>query len=522
MKESKRQLEQIKKTYTPTLSRSVWDMNFTHTKLLIQSIQDQPNIHSVNIVIYQEGIKVHSIQTGHKNGDHEEQYIFRFKLGIENTNPSEYLGDVTIIMDSHYLTERLKNKMMIILPSRFVEVFILTAIIIMLVRKLITKHLVTMEEFAKNINFKNPKYVLRLNRKNHLTGKYDELDQVVQAINDMQVKLHQHINEQILKEKEIQKINSNLERKIFELEELNEVSKTLSSSQKQQDIANVVLFTAVGYLGTDNGLFYIPKEKYSKEYKLLTYLGYDDDELETFFKLSEEEFDILKTKKTFFKEENVLPAIFSSSKAKICFPLFNNEEPVGLCVFGENIVRGKYNEENIKLAEQVIQQANAPIGKSQYYLKIIEFNQEIQRQGEELKVLNQNLEEMVEERTIELKKTHKELLKVAHQAGMAEISTGVLHNIGNVLTSIVVSSQNVMNIIRKAPLNLYEKASKDLNTRYIPNLGKEEIDNIRFLKLLNLLVKLEEAFKNSFTNVINELESIIKSSDIIRGVVETQ
>jgi signal transduction histidine kinase len=47
----------------------------------------------------------------------------------------------------------------------------------------------------------------------------------------------------------------------------------------------------------------------------------------------------------------------------------------------------------------------------------------------------------VEERTRELKEVHQQLVKTARQAGMAEIATNVLHNVGNVLNSVYTSAQ---------------------------------------------------------------------------------
>lgn len=41
----------------------------------------------------------------------------------------------------------------------------------------------------------------------------------------------------------------------------------------------------------------------------------------------------------------------------------------------------------------------------------------------------------------ELDATHRELVRAAHVAGMSEVATSVLHNVGNALTSVVVSSQ---------------------------------------------------------------------------------
>src|SRR6185295_18193858 len=50
----------------------------------------------------------------------------------------------------------------------------------------------------------------------------------------------------------------------------------------------------------------------------------------------------------------------------------------------------------------------------------------------------------------ELATTHKELLDTSRQAGMAEVATGVLHNVGNVLNSVNVASTCVADSLRKS------------------------------------------------------------------------
>ncbi|HEX8437665.1 HAMP domain-containing protein, partial [Archangium sp.] len=66
---------------------------------------------------------------------------------------------------------------------------------------------------------------------------------------------------------------------------------------------------------------------------------------------------------------------------------------------------------------------------------------EVHRREEALRQANEGLEQRVEERTRELKDIHGQLVKTARQAGMAEIATNVLHNVGNVLNSVYTSAQ---------------------------------------------------------------------------------
>jgi two-component system NtrC family sensor kinase len=67
--------------------------------------------------------------------------------------------------------------------------------------------------------------------------------------------------------------------------------------------------------------------------------------------------------------------------------------------------------------------------------------QEVQRREEELRLANEGLEQRVEERTRELQRVHRQLVEHAREVGRAEIATNVLHNVGNVLTSVLTSAR---------------------------------------------------------------------------------
>jgi len=60
----------------------------------------------------------------------------------------------------------------------------------------------------------------------------------------------------------------------------------------------------------------------------------------------------------------------------------------------------------------------------------------------------QELERRVQQRTGELRQAQADLVATARRAGMAEIATNVLHNIGNVLNSVTVSANLVTTTVR--------------------------------------------------------------------------
>src|SRR5690606_9144308 len=66
---------------------------------------------------------------------------------------------------------------------------------------------------------------------------------------------------------------------------------------------------------------------------------------------------------------------------------------------------------------------------------------EIRRAEAALRHANDELEKRVEERTRELKQAQSQVAELARSAGMAEIAANVLHNVGNVLTSVTADAQ---------------------------------------------------------------------------------
>src|SRR6202023_1313750 len=51
---------------------------------------------------------------------------------------------------------------------------------------------------------------------------------------------------------------------------------------------------------------------------------------------------------------------------------------------------------------------------------------------------------------LELERVHKELMTASRQAGMAEVATNVLHNVGNILNSVNISASLVTDRVKQS------------------------------------------------------------------------
>jgi PAS domain S-box-containing protein len=74
-----------------------------------------------------------------------------------------------------------------------------------------------------------------------------------------------------------------------------------------------------------------------------------------------------------------------------------------------------------------------------------------------LQQVNEQLEQRVAERTTQLHSAQRELLDRARHAGMAEIASSILHNLGNALTGITVSSALLRERIQGLPIGSLER-----------------------------------------------------------------
>lgn len=151
-------------------------------------------------------------------------------------------------------------------------------------------------------------------------------------------------------------------------------------------------------------------------------------------------------------------------------------------------------------------------------LKEVEVRKKAEQRVQEI---NEHLEELVTERTAELKQTQQKLVDTAYKAGMAEIATDIIHNVGNVLTNVSTTCYLLDNSISQSKLFKLEKANEML-VQHKDNLEDFILHNPRGKKLLNYyfeLGKLLQAERHTETSLVQKLRSKI---NLITEILKTQ
>jgi signal transduction histidine kinase len=153
----------------------------------------------------------------------------------------------------------------------------------------------------------------------------------------------------------------------------------------------------------------------------------------------------------------------------------------------------------------------------------------------QLKTANDRLEQRVEERTGELRlqvaakeraraelaEAQENLMLTSRQAGMAEVATGVLHNVGNVLNSVNVSSSVLTKRLQCCPLESVAKAAALLQKNQ-DQIAAFLAQDPKGRALPEYLQRLGQVLLEDKREMQSEIEQLSKNIDHIKIIVAMQ
>jgi two-component system, NtrC family, sensor kinase len=146
---------------------------------------------------------------------------------------------------------------------------------------------------------------------------------------------------------------------------------------------------------------------------------------------------------------------------------------------------------------------------------------QIQARDIALQTARDNLEKRVEERTQELEAIHKQLVEASRRGGMAEIASNVLHNVGNVLNSVNISTNLIVEKVKKSKTSGLVKVS-DLLAQHALDLGDFLTYDARGKHVPAHLAHLAESLMADQKIIVEELESLRRNVEHIKEIVAMQ
>jgi C4-dicarboxylate-specific signal transduction histidine kinase len=122
---------------------------------------------------------------------------------------------------------------------------------------------------------------------------------------------------------------------------------------------------------------------------------------------------------------------------------------------------------------------------------------------------------------IEMESIRKRMMEASRQAGMAEVATGVLHNVGNVLNSVNVSAGFIVEKLRSSRVQNIGKIAALLPTE--PEaLARFVSEDENGTRLPGYLAKLGTHLDSENASLQQEVGRLVKNIDHIRHIVAKQ
>ncbi len=186
---------------------------------------------------------------------------------------------------------------------------------------------------------------------------------------------------------------------------------------------------------------------------------------------------------------------------------------------GLNRMADQLEKTNVNLKNEVARRELAQIALR---AANAELESRVAARTHEVTMKNEQLEAEVARRAqaqAALEEMHKELASVSRAAGMAEVATSVLHNVGNVLNSVNVSSGIVSDTVRRSKVVGLTKLSA--------LLAQEDVASVlathpKTQQVSGYLAQLGTALAADQTNIVKELESLQRNIEHIKVIVSRQ
>jgi len=228
-------LQQIEASYLKSVTNSIWEMNEGQVKISLEGILNLPDVESV-VVIDRDEIKF-------KVGDAlaKRKIIRKYQLNYELEEVSENVGELIIYASLENAISRLEDRIIVVFLSQALKTTITSIFILFLIRVLVTTHVEKIALYFEKHDVGAKPQKLKLERHIFKSKYDDEFDSLAASVNDMVTRLDKEFNQRTLAEKELLKMNENLENVVeSRTNQLVEASKLASLGEMAGGVAHEI------------------------------------------------------------------------------------------------------------------------------------------------------------------------------------------------------------------------------------------------------------------------------------------
>ena len=197
----------IEQSYAPAIAGSVYDVDNEQLKMQLEGALQLQDIIYLEVV-ETAGSRTYKLSVGERDPD--GSIIKEIPLVHKRINGENFKCGALIVMASmKTVYQRLWSRMLIILTTNAVKTFLAAFFILLIIKFVVSRHLETLSDYTRTLDIGSLDNPLTLKRKKQNLNSEDELDVVVAAINDMR----RRIGGGIAKREQVEKLLTESEKK---------------------------------------------------------------------------------------------------------------------------------------------------------------------------------------------------------------------------------------------------------------------------------------------------------------------
>ena len=120
-----------------------------------------------------------------------------------------------------------------------------------------------------------------------------------------------------------------------------------------------------------------------------------------------------------------------------------------------------------------------------------------------------------------MKSSREQLLETSRQLGMAEVAVNVLHNVGNVLTSMNVSATQLVKFLHESHTNDIGKIAKTVQAHH-DDLAEFLTQDSQGKHIFPYLAKFDEHLAAQHQAMFEEIQALTKNLDHVKHIIRAQ
>ena len=181
---------QVERSYLDSIAENVWEADRGRLDLLMGGIIEFPDFRFATVRDEHDATLAHAGEMAIDEDVLRRVYPLHYTFRDKNVK----IGELEVVAGLGDVYQRVFDRVGLILISNAIKTFLVALFMFAVVYWLLTRHLDVMSKFARNMDFSLQPKPLTLER-GVLSGRRDEMDQMADALNDMQSKLYRSFEE---------------------------------------------------------------------------------------------------------------------------------------------------------------------------------------------------------------------------------------------------------------------------------------------------------------------------------------